>query len=157
MRGRIRLGDRRGDVGGEHRDFPHAGHVQLVVVVARSVIVLMQPREEMQHGHASFHDARAKAKSLGVNIIWDPELGNDLENLYPQVTLGDIEVILARPEYAGIEFYHYDRTELYNLAHDPGERNDFSEQRPEKASELKAKLAAWQVRMKARMPEPIAP
>jgi predicted RND superfamily exporter protein len=39
-------------------------------------------------------------------IRWDPELGDALENLYPQVTFSRIEEILARPEYAGIEFYH---------------------------------------------------
>ena len=36
----------------------------------------------------------------------DPELGDALENLYPQATDAAIEAILARPEYAGIDFYH---------------------------------------------------
>jgi len=39
-------------------------------------------------------------------IRLDPEKGDDLENLYPQATDSAIESILARPEYAGIEFYH---------------------------------------------------
>ena len=39
-------------------------------------------------------------------IRHDPEKGDDLENLYPQVTDSAIEAILARPEYKGILFYH---------------------------------------------------
>ena len=39
-------------------------------------------------------------------IRLDPEGGDALENLYPQVTFAAIEEILARPEYEGIEFYH---------------------------------------------------
>jgi len=36
----------------------------------------------------------------------DPALGNAMENLYPQATDAKITEILARPEYAGIRFYH---------------------------------------------------
>jgi predicted RND superfamily exporter protein len=36
----------------------------------------------------------------------DPEGGDGLDNLYPQVTYRAIEEILARPEYAGIVFHH---------------------------------------------------
>ncbi len=39
-------------------------------------------------------------------IRYDPENGDHLENLYPQVTDSTIEAILARPEYEGIKFYH---------------------------------------------------
>jgi predicted RND superfamily exporter protein len=39
-------------------------------------------------------------------IRLDPEGGDGLENLYPQVTYREIEEILARPEYSGIEFHH---------------------------------------------------
>jgi predicted RND superfamily exporter protein len=39
-------------------------------------------------------------------IKLDPEGGDDIANLYPQVTYHEIEAILARPEYAGIEFHH---------------------------------------------------
>lgn len=39
-------------------------------------------------------------------IRLDPEGGDGLENLYPQVTDAAIEEILARPEYAGIVFHH---------------------------------------------------
>ena len=39
-------------------------------------------------------------------IRLDPEGGDELGNLYPQVTQVAIEEILARPEYDGIRFYH---------------------------------------------------
>jgi len=39
-------------------------------------------------------------------IKLDPEGGEELDNLYPQVTYQRIEEILARPEYAGIRFHH---------------------------------------------------
>ena len=39
-------------------------------------------------------------------IRLDPEGGDGLENLYPQVTESAIAEILARPEYAGLVFHH---------------------------------------------------
>ena len=51
-----------------------------------------------------------------------------------------------------IEFYHYNNFELYNLAKDPGERTDLAKRNPRKTAELRAKLSAWQKRMKAKMP-----
>jgi len=53
-----------------------------------------------------------------------------------------------------IEFYEYDEVELYNLADDPGEQNDLSESMPEKTTELREKLKAWQKEMNAQMPQP---
>ena len=53
-----------------------------------------------------------------------------------------------------IEFYHYNNFELYNLAKDPGERTDLAKRNPRKTAELRAKLSAWQKRMKAKMPVP---
>ena len=52
-----------------------------------------------------------------------------------------------------IEFYHHDKTELYNLAKDLGERNDLSRSNPTKRDELARQLRDWQTAMKARMPE----
>lgn len=43
-----------------------------------------------------------------------------------------------------IEFYHYEKTELYNLADDIGESTDLSGQYPEKTKELKALLRKMQ-------------
>lgn len=39
-------------------------------------------------------------------LMLDPEGSEWLDNLYPQVTAAAIDEILARPEYAGITFYH---------------------------------------------------
>jgi predicted RND superfamily exporter protein len=39
-------------------------------------------------------------------IRLDPDGGDGLSNLYPQVSFKAIEAILARPEYAGLEFFH---------------------------------------------------
>ncbi len=39
-------------------------------------------------------------------IRYDPDQGDAIENLYPQITDSAIEAILARPEYDGILFYH---------------------------------------------------
>ncbi len=39
-------------------------------------------------------------------IKLDPDGGDGLRNLYPQVSLEAIEAILARPEYTGLEFFH---------------------------------------------------
>ncbi len=53
-----------------------------------------------------------------------------------------------------IEFYEYDEVELYNLADDPGEKNDLSKSMPEKTTQLREKLRTWQKEMNAKMPEP---
>lgn len=53
-----------------------------------------------------------------------------------------------------IEFYHYEKVELYNLAEDPGEKTDLSEQNPEVATKMLDKLHQWQSDHQARMPQP---
>ena len=53
-----------------------------------------------------------------------------------------------------IEFYHYKNFELYNLADDPGERQNLAKAKPAEAKRLRANLAAWQKRMGAKMPTP---
>ena len=42
--------------------------------------------------------------------------------------------------------------ELYNLAEDPGERNDLAEKNPEKKKALLRMLHAWQKRLGAKRP-----
>ena len=39
-------------------------------------------------------------------IRYDPEKGDHMNNLYPQITYDRIQAILEKPEYAGIRFYH---------------------------------------------------
>ncbi len=53
-----------------------------------------------------------------------------------------------------IEFYHYGKAELYNLADDIGERRELSEKHPDKKAELLAMLHAWQKKLGAKMPRP---
>lgn len=40
------------------------------------------------------------------DLVWDPEKGSDLENMYPQVTDGVIAEILARPQFEDFVFFH---------------------------------------------------
>ena len=51
-----------------------------------------------------------------------------------------------------IEFYDYEKVELYNLKSDLGEQHDLSKENPTKTKELLGKLHAWQGRMGAKMP-----
>ena len=51
-----------------------------------------------------------------------------------------------------IQFYHFKKTELYNLREDLGESTDLSEMHPEKAQNLLAELAEWQKKLGASLP-----
>jgi arylsulfatase A-like enzyme len=51
-----------------------------------------------------------------------------------------------------IEFYEDDHVELYNLADDSNERNDLAGSQPDRAQELRARLAAWRTSVGAKMP-----
>lgn len=53
-----------------------------------------------------------------------------------------------------IEFFGDGQLELYNLADDIGESRNLAGQMPEKAEQLKEKLAAWRNEVGARMPTP---
>ena len=53
-----------------------------------------------------------------------------------------------------VEHYHWDNTELFNLADDPGEQNDLSRSRPEVAQRLLASLHTWQEEIQAKLPVP---
>lgn len=51
-----------------------------------------------------------------------------------------------------IEFYESDQTELYDLARDPGEREDLASTNVEERDRLKRSLKDWQTKMNATMP-----
>ena len=51
-----------------------------------------------------------------------------------------------------INFYHYEKVELYNLKDDPSEKKDLAKTNPTKTKEMEEKLLAWQKIMKAKMP-----
>lgn len=52
-----------------------------------------------------------------------------------------------------IHFYHYEKTELYNLQSDLGERQDLSARQPDKAKELLQELQDWQIEVNAQLPK----
>lgn len=51
-----------------------------------------------------------------------------------------------------IEWHETGKTELFDLSVDPGEKTEVSAVNPEKAAELKARLAAWREAVGAKMP-----
>ncbi|MSV29812.1 MAG: DUF4976 domain-containing protein [Bryobacterales bacterium] len=51
---------------------------------------------------------------------------------------------IRRGDLKLIEFFEDARVELYNLAHDPGEKSNLVNKLPKKAAELQAALHAWQ-------------
>jgi arylsulfatase A-like enzyme len=53
-----------------------------------------------------------------------------------------------------VEFYEDGRAELYNLKDDAGEAKDLAAERPDKARELRKKLAQWRDAVGAQMPAP---
>ncbi len=72
-------------------------------------------------------------------------------NAHPQSVPGGM---IRAGDYKLIEFYEDMRVELYNLKEDIGEKNDLSEQMPEKAAELKKMLHNWRKDVDAWMPTP---
>jgi arylsulfatase A-like enzyme len=54
-----------------------------------------------------------------------------------------------------IEFYHWQKIELYNLKDDPAEQRDLSAENPDKARELLDRLHAWQRELNATQPKPV--
>jgi predicted RND superfamily exporter protein len=90
------------------RDFPHTREA---MVEARASF-LAKPQYV---GGIVTTDGRFGAISIDMDrtstdpperIRLDPNGGDGLDNLYPQVTNDKIEQIIARPEYAGLRFYH---------------------------------------------------
>jgi arylsulfatase A-like enzyme len=58
-------------------------------------------------------------------------------------------------DYQLIESFDDDSVELYNLSVDLGERNDLAATEPERAAELRGRLAAWRQKVNANMPVPV--
>jgi arylsulfatase A-like enzyme len=53
-----------------------------------------------------------------------------------------------------LEYFDDGRVELYNLAEDLGEQNDFADTLPDKRDQLHAKLTTWRQDIGAQLPEP---
>ena len=51
-----------------------------------------------------------------------------------------------------MEFFEDDRVELYNLRDDIGEQRNLAEKRPDRAKELRSRLATWRKEVGAKMP-----
>jgi arylsulfatase A-like enzyme len=64
---------------------------------------------------------------------------------YGAIRQGDLKLI---------EFYEDNRVELYNLKDDLSEKTDLAAKMPEKAEELRRKLADWRKAVGAQMPTP---
>ncbi len=56
-----------------------------------------------------------------------------------------------------LEFFEDHHVELYNLKEDVGERHDLAQSQPDKAAELRKKLANWRQAVGAKMPTPQEP
>jgi predicted RND superfamily exporter protein len=93
----------------ELRDDPAESQEELLelrdLFMAKPVFVGGLISADMQHGAIMIEMDRSSTDPLD-EIRWDPEGGDGLENLYPQVTDIAIEEVLARPEYEGIVFTH---------------------------------------------------
>lgn len=56
--------------------------------------------------------------------------------------------------YKIVEFFEDMRVELYDLSSDPGEERDLAAAQPERAQEMRKKLAEWRSSVGAQMPSP---
>jgi predicted RND superfamily exporter protein len=74
-------------------------------VLAKPLYVGGLVSEEARYGAIIIRMDRSSVDPLD-EIRLDPEGGDGIDNLYPQVTYDAIERILARPEYQGIVFHH---------------------------------------------------
>jgi len=89
-------------------DFPESQAAlleQRELYLAKPLLVGGIVSEDGQFGAIIIEMDRSSTDPLD-EIRFDPEGGDGLGNLYPQVTDDAIQEILARPEYAGIVFHH---------------------------------------------------
>lgn len=89
-------------------EFPRSQRALLKVrdlVVNNPVYVGNLVNAEADHATIIVKTTRAATDKV-EKLRLDPEGGDGLDNLYPQVTNNKIAEILSRPEYKSIEFYH---------------------------------------------------
>ena len=61
---------------------------------------------------------------------------------------------VRRGDWKLLEWAEENRAELFNLAQDIGEKNNLADKEPQRLSELRAELAAWQKQVGAKLPSP---
>ena len=104
------------------------------------------PHQPEQHcdGESFFDLLAGRAWSRNEPLFWHyPHYSN--AGCTPGASIRD-------GDWKLVEFFEDSRIELYNLAEDIGEENDLAVSRPEKASELRDKLHAWQQKVLAKLP-----
>jgi predicted RND superfamily exporter protein len=90
------------------RDFPHTPEAMRearAIFLAKPLYVGGLVSADASFGAISI-DMDRSSTDPPEKIRLDPNGGDALGNLYPQVTHEKIEEILARPDYAGLRFYH---------------------------------------------------
>ena len=102
------------------------------------------------------HNAEVDGLSL-VPVLRDPSASLSRDALYwhyPHYHPGGStpHSAIRAGDWRLVEFFEDLHAELYNLKEDIGEANDLAAEMPEKAAELKAKLAAWREKVGAQMP-----
>jgi len=79
-------------------------------------------------------------------LFWHyPHYGNQGGTPGSSVRMGD---------YKLIEFFEDEHVELYDLKHDPGERQDLVQTQPELARTMRDTLRQWQQQVEAKIPKP---
>jgi arylsulfatase A-like enzyme len=105
--------------------------------------------------------AAADQPADGVDLsklLRDPAANLGRETLhwhYPHYyeTTTPVSAIRTR-DWKLLEYFEDGRLELFDLANDPTESRDLAATQPEKAMELKGRLAAWRERVDAKLPRP---
>jgi len=89
-------------------DFPDNQETLLALkkrVLHKPLYVNALTSKDGQFGAINLEMEKASVDSI-EEIRFDPEKGDEMSNLYPQITFDRIEEILSSPEYEGLDFYH---------------------------------------------------
>ncbi len=106
-------------------------------------------------------DPRQNEQMEGVSLaplLRDPSASLDRDALffhYPHYyqTTSPVSAVRAG-DWKLLEYFEDGRTELYNLASDPGEATDLADQVPERAAALYRRLKQWRQEVDAQLPRP---
>lgn len=92
-------------------------------------------------------------------VLMDPDARLERDTIYwhyplekPHFLGGRSSGAIRRGNWKLIEFFDTGDVELYNLAEDPGEKDNLAEERPGKAAELRRLLAQWRKGVSAKGP-----